>query len=343
MRTTLILSLILVLAACSAPTLKITPAIYFWENDTRSLTSENLQALDSLNIEKLYVKVFEVDRIAGENVPQATSSLVLDVNTLKKVEIIPCVYLLNQVFIESSKAELDKLAENVTHLVGVFVNEKLSGGKTVRSTEIQIDCDWSEKSQGNYFYFLRKIKEIAQLKISCTLRLYPYKFHAKMGVPPCDRATLMCYNLLSPINNPGKNTILDTDEMAKYLDTKFKYPIPLDVALPIYSWMQCYEGKRVKGIVHGPVEEFLPLFSHDKGLWYTMETDTVIRDIYIRKGDRIKVERVSSKELQKAVDLIKSSGVLKNDATFSYFHLSSQEIKFYSYEKLIAHTARLSR
>ena len=164
-----------------------------------------------------------------------------------------------------------------------------------------------------------------------------------MGVPPVDRATLMCYNLLNPVKNPRKNAILDVDELSKYLDTEIDYSVPLDVALPVYSWMQCYDRELFKGVVHGPIEQYSDLMIHDHGLWHTMKTDTVISTIYFRKGDRIKMERVSEKELSKAVDVIKKSGVLKNDATFSYFHLTSQELKFYSYEKLLSYSDRLAR
>lgn len=342
MRVLILFSFFLIVVACSEPSVNIERGIYFWENDTPSLSSENSNALDSLNIEKLYIKIFEVDRVSGKNKPIAKSSLQLELTIVQNRKLIPCIYMLNKVFIESSKSELDKLADDVVYLTSKYVNEKLIPGVNIQCSEIQIDCDWSVKSQGNYFYFLRRIKKVWKKNVSCTLRLYPYKFHTKMGVPPCDRATLMCYNLLNPLKNPRKNTILDIGEMSKYLDTKFDYPIPLDVALPVYSWLQCYDRERFKGVVHGPIEEYAPLLSHEKGLWYSMQADTVISDLYMRKGDRIKLERVSKKELSDAIDLIKSSGVLKNDAVFSYFHLSSQELKFYSYEKLNSYSSRLS-
>lgn len=334
--------LILIAVSCSDPAIKVDRGIYFWENDTPALTEENSMALDSLKIQRLYVKIFEVDRVGGENVPIAKSALKLTSKDLKNRELIPCIYILNSVFLESSKEELDGLANNVVRLTIAFLDEKLSENGLIHFPEMQIDCDWSEKSQGNYFYFLRKVKFLTNRTISCTLRLYPYKFHEKMGIPPCDRATLMCYNLLNPIKNPRKNSILDTDEMSKYLDVKTAYPIPLDVALPVYSWMQCYDRDQFKGVVKGPIENYSSLLKHHKGLWYTMQVDTVVSDVYMRKGDRIKLERVSHSELSKAVTIIKKSGVLKKDAVISYFHLSSQELSFYSYEKLNAFTARLS-
>lgn len=342
MRTLFLFAILFIAASCSESAPNIEHGIYFWENDTPSLTAENVAALDSLKVEKLYVKIFEVDRVGGKNEPIAKSSLKLEASSIEHRDLIPCIYMMNRVFVESSRSELDELAENVVHLASKYVNEKLANDAKISCSEIQIDCDWSVKTKGNYFYFLRQIKKEWKKEVSCTLRLYPYKFHEKMGVPPCDRAVLMCYNLLNPIKNPRKNSILDVDEMSKYLDTKFNYPTPLDVALPVYSWMQCYDRERFKGVVHGPIEKYSKLLKHDRGLWYVMQTDTVISDIYMRKGDRIKLERVSQDELSEAVDLIKNSGVLKNDAVFSYFHLSSQELKFYSYEKLNSYSSRLS-
>ena len=342
MRILFIFSFFLIAVSCSEPSVNIKRGIYFWENDTPSLSPDNADALDSLNIETLYVKIFEVDRVGGKNEPIAKSSLKLDSRAIRNRDLVPCIYMLNRVFIESSRSELDELVENVIHLASKYVNEKLAPESKISCSEIQIDCDWSVKSRGNYFYFLRQIKKKWKKNVSCTLRLYPYKFHEKMGVPPCDRAMLMCYNLLNPIKNPRKNSILDIDEMSKYLDTKFDYPIALDFALPVYSWLQCYDRDRFKGVVHGPIEKYSELLSHDRGLWYSMQADTVISDLYMRKGDRIKLERVSQKELSAAVDLIKKSGAIKNDAVFSYFHLSSQELKFYSYEKLNSYSSRLS-
>lgn len=84
------------------------------------------------------------------------------------------------------------------------------------------------------------------------------------------------------------------------------------------------------------------MLKHDKGLWYTMLSDTVLSDIYLRKGDRIKIERVSKEDLAKAVELIHSSEALSGTAIFSYFHLNSSEINHYNYETLNAHFNRLS-
>ncbi|MFT5777655.1 MAG: hypothetical protein ACI837_000603 [Crocinitomicaceae bacterium] len=336
MRSILLLSFIFLLAGCSEPKIEVVRAFYFWENDAGILSTGNKEALDSLQIEKLYIKVFEVDRIDGKCEPYAKSILDLRLPKSSSVqELIPCVYIQNKVFIESSREELDELAENLAHLAKKYITVEIPGStdKYIYD-ELQIDCDWTEASKGNYFYFLKKVKAESNKIISCTLRLYPYKFNDKMGVPPCDKAMLMCYNLLNPLKNDTKNTILDVDEMSKYLDTEIDYPIHIDVALPVYSWIQVYENKRFKGVIHNANRDLSSFMSPTENLWYTMEKDTVVGGIYMRKGDRIKIEQVTKEQIDLAIDLIKKSGVLKDKAVVSFFSLESNELNYYGYETL---------
>ena len=110
--------------------------------------------------------------------------------------------------------------------------------------EIQIDCDWTKYSKEKYFYLLKKIKELSDKKLSCTLRLYPYKYPDIMGVPPVDKATLMCYNLIKPLSQQNKNSILDIEELKKYLNEKKSSPLHLDIVLPTFYWTQLYQNNQ---------------------------------------------------------------------------------------------------
>lgn len=325
--------------SCSGPdnqAVVVVRAFYFWENNTLSLDDSEENTLEELNVSKLYVKVFEVDRVDNMNTPIAKTALELSPDRTKEVnELIPCVFMKNLVFTESSKEELDILAENLNFLVDKYILKNVAAGSNKFAfNEIQIDCDWTKSSKENYFYFLDKLKEQSKKIISCTLRLYPYKFSDVMGIPPCDKVMLMCYNLLNPLNNEGKNTILDTDEMSKYLDTQVDYPLHIDVALPLYSWMLCYENERFRGVIHGVDDKILTCMSKEDGLWYTMEKDTVVKDVYMRMGDRVKVERVTQKQLSKAIELIQSSDVLDGETVISFFHLESNELNYYGHETL---------
>lgn len=114
--------------------------------------------------------------------------------------------------------------------------------------EIQIDCDWTLKTKVNYFAFLNALKKISHKTISCTLRLYPFKYPEIMGTPPVDKATLMCYNLTKPLESENKNSILDNNELRSYLKNTEKYPIHLDIALPLFSMMY-QNGRKYKALL----------------------------------------------------------------------------------------------
>ncbi|MFT5859176.1 MAG: hypothetical protein ACI865_001274 [Flavobacteriaceae bacterium] len=327
------------LSACSEPenkAVEVVRAFYFWENNTLALNSSEEKSLKELDVSKLYVKVFEVDRVDGMNTPIAKTSLELAPDRTKGIEeLIPCIYIQNSVFLASSKEELELLAENLTFLVDKYTLKNVAAGTgSYAFKEIQIDCDWTKSSKKNYFYFLKQLKKQSKKVISCTLRLYPYKYSDVMGIPPCDKVMLMCYNLLNPLNNERKNTILDTHEMSKYLDTEVNYPLHIDVALPVYSWMLCYENERFRGVIHGVDDTILACMTQDDGLWYTMEKDTVVKDVYMRMGDRVKVERVTTDQLNEAIELIQSSGVLDGETVVSFFHLESNELNNYRHETL---------
>ncbi len=337
--------LLFLLIGCSEPKIEISRAFYFWENDTQFINEDEESTLEKLKIEKLYVKVFEVERIDGVITPIAKSSLKLDLPHNKVLkELIPCIYIQDDVFVKASKNQIKELAENIAFLAKKYIVENIGmGNSNFLYNEIQIDCDWTESSKKMYFYFLKRMKEESKKEISCTLRLYPYKFHEVMGIPPCDKVMLMCYNLLNPLNNANKNSILDTDEMSKYLDTDIDYPIHIDIALPIYSWMLCYENERFRGVIHGVDEKLLSYMSSKNDLWYTMERDTVVSGVYMRMGDRVKVERITKTQLNKAIELIQGSSVLKNETVVSLFHLESKEINNYQYETLDSIYSAFSR
>ncbi len=249
---------------------------------------------------------------------------------------MPVVFIKNEVLIRSSKVELDSLAGNIVFLTLKYYNKRIGIQESVRRNgykELQIDCDWTAKSRDNYFYLLRQLKKLSGATLSCTLRLYPYKYPQKMGVPPVDKAMLMCYNLVGPLENEDKNSILDNKELKSYLNTSGSYPLHLDFALPVYSWMMVYRNERFSGILGGDnhlLETFRPL----KPLWYEAQKDTVVEDFYLRAGDKIKYEEVSATHLREAVKLLKENTSLDDSITVALFQLDEKTLKKYSHETL---------
>ncbi|MDP5099351.1 MAG: hypothetical protein NWQ27_05120 [Crocinitomicaceae bacterium] len=306
--------------------------MYYWESAANSFSDNEIKFLHNTGISKLYLKLFEVTYDSKMGAIPISKTNFSEANQLKGKEIIPCVYIQNSVFTKMDKYELEDFVENALFLITTMMKEEL--GVKNKPKEIQIDCDWTSSTKENYFQFLKSLGEKTNSKISCTLRLYPYKYHEKMGVPPVDRVMLMCYNLLSPKNNDSKNSIFDLKEFEKYTDTKINYPLPMDYALPKYSWNICYENKTFKGVIHGPQPELKPYLKKVNSLWSILQKDTVINDIYLRRGYRIKNESISSQNLKDLIDQLKKNSSFKDTITVSFFQLDEEEFKTTSHEEL---------
>jgi hypothetical protein len=320
---------------------KVERAFYYWKSDAYSIQDEEEEQLDTLNIKKLYVKFFEVkfDETLG-NIPFSKTSLRYDEydfsynkkNSLYKCQIIPTVFIKNEVFLKSSTKQIDTLVSNVNHLINKYYSEKFVSFK--KFNEIQIDCDWTLKSKENYFYFLKQLSKKTNVELSCTLRLYPYKYRTKMGIPPVKKVTLMCYNLIQPFAQKGKNSILDTQELESYLTADSKYPLHLDIVLPIYSWGFHYQYDKFSGFFDCKAKDLDEFCVKKSDLWYEVSNDTTINDVYFRIGDKIKYESVSKEVINRTISILKSRVDFDNTATISLFHLNSKTNEKYSYETL---------
>lgn len=329
--------LVLLFVSCGRKkTIVVEPAFYMWSSggyyDVR-------EAVEEMNVHKFYHKVFEVDynEVRG-NFPIAKNNPSQYDFEKGTNEIIPTVFVKNEVLKHNDHKSLDELADNIVYLISKYIDPLIVENKEKEKiiyNEIQIDCDWTKSTKDNYFYLLRKIKELSKKKISCTLRLYPYAYPEIMGVPPVDRVMLMCYNLISPLDNPNKNSILDVAELEKYLKGKKKYPLKLDVALPVFSWTQLYQNNRFSALLNLTSKDIETVSEKTDEFWYTITKDTTINwDLKLRMGDRIKCEEVQLADLKKAVALIKKHVPLDGNVTISLFDLQSSVFKKYSHEEL---------
>lgn len=325
----LITVLCCIVCGCQKKPPVVFPSFYYWKNNANNLSKTEKNYLDTFRIKKLYVKYFEVSRDSlWGNAPVAKTTLNIKQWDSVTAEIIPVVFVRNEVMLRSKKPALDSLADNISFLIRKIATEKMNTGYK----EIQIDCDWTEKSKENYFYFLQQFKKASGKVVSVTLRLYPYKYADKMGIPPVDKVTLMCYNLVNALQNESKNSILDINELQKYLDKKREYPLHLDIALPAYSWMLLYQNNKFKGIISRENASLENMLSETKPLWYTVTKDTVIDDFYLRNGDKIKYETIAPDVLYKECDIVKKNVILDDSVTVSVFHLDEQKLSTYSYE-----------
>lgn len=314
-------------------------AFYYWKSGSWIFDDKLDTILKQTKTQKLYIKFFEIENndLMG-NIPISKNRIRF---YNKDIEVIPTIFIKNDVFLKSTLKDLDLLADNVNYLINKFIKEDFD--KEVLVKEFQMDCDWTIKSKDNYFYFLRKIKLISNKSISCTLRLYPYKYRNKMGIPPVNNVMLMCYNLLNPLENPKQNSILDINELSKYLNVSKKYPKHIDIALPIYSWMQLYQNNQFQGVIYNSHSYLIKNMKKIDTLWYEATQDVQTDNNYIRIGDKIKYEQVTKETIDKTITLLKKNLDFDDTTTIALFHLDDDQLQKYSNEEIISFYTSFSK
>lgn len=339
-------------------------------------TNLNFQKQDdslirNLKVQHMYVRFFDVDwnPYAKEPLPVAT---ILDVRLNESnPEITPSIFITNDVVLQANTKQLDSLAARIAkrvELIGIKINETKAENsahnivypkdyykqknyksinydsvKAIELTklkvdfkEILIDCDWTEKSQKNYFYLLKQIKkEYPTAKISATIRLWQYKYAEKAGTPPVDKGLLMCYNIAKPDDFKTKNSIGTSEELAQYI-THDKYKLKLDIALPLYSWAVVFRGNQFKGILsdYDQLWENTNKLKKASDTKYILEDDVLVGQTYLRNGDEIRIEKISEDELEKMISIVKSKIKIDNETKVTFFSFDKKYINDYGTQNI---------
>lgn len=308
-------------------------AIYYWKSSESKLTTYETDFLKKHRIQKVYVKLFEID-VQNEKGAIPISKTQLQWTMDKTIEVVPVVFIRNTVFKHTTVAEIPQLVDNLMYLLDKKRTEQFSH---VTFKEVQIDCDWTIKTASLYHEFLRQLKvKLGNRKLSATLRLYPYKYVKEMGVLPVDEAVLMCYNLIPPLQAGQRNSILNINELDKYLQGATKYPRTTSVALPVFSWVHVYKNFNFIDLVQTNTAELKPYLSKGKGKFYTVIQDVKINDILLRKGDQVKIESVSPKQIINAKARLIKHRQQSSFHQLTLFHLDEEQLKQYSYEDIEA-------
>ncbi len=324
-----------VLAACGSPSPQpIEPAFYYWETSL-NISPDERGLLDSLGCKKLYIKIMDIGRnaVTGEIEPYAMIEL-SDTTGLGGREIIPTVFITNEVFQNISEERIEWLASKIP-----FLPWAGGGG-------IQFDCDWTPSTREAFFLFLKMMRSKlpSGTLLSATIRLHQYKFPQQTGVPPVDRGMLMFYNTGDVDEEGGRNTVFHPDDALKYLDGAPKnYPLPLDLALPLFSWGLVFREGELWKIVPGPLPlaemrrsgkyvEHPPSEPFAAQLWEVRE-GTFLGGHYLRPGDRMRVSETTRTLLFKAATLAQKLD-LADDASLAFFHLGIAKSEYFSAQLL---------
>ncbi|MFL5728160.1 MAG: hypothetical protein ACJ75J_01630 [Cytophagaceae bacterium] len=311
-------------------------SVYYWRSVFR-LSEADQKLLDSLKIGRVYVKFFDV---AWDDLHRAipVAQVNFETSVPPSLKVVPVVFITNETLKKSKEEEISLLARRICRkILKICKNHKIDS-----FPEMQIDCDWSDATKDKYFSLLKELRLQPgidhRIEISATIRLHQVKYFTKTGVPPVDKGLLMFYNM-SAVNNPEtSNSILDLKEAEKYVNASSTYPLPLDLALPLFSWGVVYSDNKLKGLMNNldrKTMDALPFLIPEKGRerTYRCSVDTVFLGNYFRKGDLLRAEGPEQDDLCKISEI--TGSLLKKDSlNVCLFHFDPILFNQYGHEKI---------
>ena len=230
--------LLLLLTACSSSedggTVR---AIYHWKT-TYNPTQYELQWLRDHQVTRLYLRVFDVDVYQDEDVaPIATTRFLQPLPD--SMEIIPVVYITNEAMDRICFWETQEVAQKVADRV-----IKMSECKGFELKEMQVDCDWTERTKYDYYDFCEALRGYLSkqgIRLSSTVRLH--QVNSSLDSLEVDDKVLMLYNTGNLRSPKTRNAILDYNDVKPYLsrltDDRMK---SLNVAWPVFGWSVAFDS-----------------------------------------------------------------------------------------------------
>lgn len=319
------------LLSCNEPgkPREVERSFYYWKS-VLNLGSYEKQKLDSLHVRTIYLKFFDVAWNEAEQAPMPVAKLSVNEASIASLRlpgsnnfaynIIPVIFITNECIQKLDTSQIDALGDNISDLTFKLIDRNSFHD----IPEIQFDCDWSQSTKEKYFKLIGRFrKRFAHTPLSATIRLHQVKFVSKTGVPPVDRGLLMCYNMGNLRDPATKNSILESAELKKYTGNMSAYPLPLDMAFPLFSWKVLYRKNTYAGLVQDLPDQLLNNgIAKQTGDRFEVLKDTLIAGYAFKKGDLLRDEQSDPGEILKTAAEIRKQ--LKNTSLrVSLYHLDS--------------------
>ena len=284
--------LLVLLGACSYEDTPPEQALYCWKTQVQ-FSAEEADFVKNNRIERLYIRYCDVG--LRDNAPVPIAPVDIDTLSLQGKTVIPVVYLKNEIFNPELTEGNSTYISTLAHKLGDYI-EQINRYYRLRVSEVQFDCDWSLSTKQAYFSMLEAFKKEYPYQLSATIRLHQVKYREETGVPPVDYGVLMYYNM-GRITATGANSIYDRSTALRYLGKLRAYPLPLDIALPMFAWgVHSADGQvlnLVGGLTHAEAQAISTLVPIDASDIYKVAEQTYYKGRVWQAGDLIKIEEVS--------------------------------------------------
>lgn len=285
------------------------------------------EVLNENNVQKLYVRYFDIGLHPETNFPIPISPIRFEENPIEYT-IVPVVFIQNKVMLQHN-LDVENLAQKTFDFI-----EQINSKNKISCQEIQIDCDWTLNSKENYLKFIEIFKKLSKKKLSATIRLHQVKYFKKTKIPNVDSGVLMYYNMGS-IAPDSLNSIYDQKVAERYLKSLKKYPLHLDFAFPIYSWGVHIRDNKVIGLrskmsistleKDSNFEKVSPIFFKAKHSNYK-------NGVFYEENDFLKIEEIKTEDLKEMAEDLQDNLVEKPNEIIFY---DLDEFNLNNYEKNI--------
>ncbi|MBX3102358.1 MAG: hypothetical protein KF690_07620 [Bacteroidetes bacterium] len=308
------------LAGCEQ-TPRVSTGFYHWKG---RFAPDSLETRMLCEHPVLYLRFFDLHARTGE--PPVPVGVTASYSPAPcATEVIPVIFITQPALRALDMREVDTLAARLCHKV-----QQMAGRWNIPFRQIQLDSDWTPVTRDRYFRLIRQVKARSGCRVSVTLRLHQTKDIASNGIPPADRALLMAYNLEDVRTQSRNNSILHLPTLRHYLGYLSAYPLPLDVALPIFGWGAHYRTGKLLGLM--PDMENPPdnLFTEaEKNTWIVQKSG-YFSGRYWYAGDMLKLEYPEAATIREAADAIREHLPPSDSLSLLLYHLHSPNLHRYA-------------
>ena len=146
----------------------------------------------------------------------------------------------------------------------------------------------------------------------------------------------MFYNMGALESWEETNSILNLEKAKPYMQNRKAYPLPLDLALPIFSWGVIFRNDKMIKLIHKLSEKELgdsTRFERLENNRYRVINSTYVDGLFLYTNDSIRLEKIELAKLEEAVKLNLSLFRQKN-FTLSLYHLDTTFINMLTYDHI---------
>jgi hypothetical protein len=309
-------------------------AFYYWRT-VLALGAAERRALAEHAIDRIYLRMFDVawehERAELVGKVQLGAGQALPVGrTGQVIELAPVVFVRVEVLRQLSGEARAQLAGELWREVAA--RAQLLG---FVPRQLQLDCDWTDGTREAFFSLVREVKRHSGLPLSSTIRLHQVKYRERTGVPPVERGMLMFYNMGKISAEAGARSIFDPEAASRYVSRVGEYPLPLDVALPIWSWTVHVRDGQVLDVLQStdPAElDGVDFLKAAGGGRYAATRSAFFRGALLREGDELVGEVIGPAEAAAAAAMLAphlrrgGQGEGRSPRTVALFDLSERNL-----------------